>query len=196
MRTRIAPLVATEAVTADSSTMPAPILLEKPSETTGNHAAQAKAGHLRRTAASTSVIGWSGSRTSDSCSAYPADIQQLLIPLTGTPIQHSGPRRRRCPGRCHPQDLQVDVLTERHPVANAAEGVWHRVAQPSQSRRQIACVEPAVRDLLPTAPDRASRCVVDVSAACGGTNVDGQHKRIDGLAELHSASSCGHVLSR
>jgi hypothetical protein len=80
--------------------------------------------------------------------AYAADIQQLLIPLTGTPIEHSGPRRCRCPGRCHPQDLQVDVLTERHPVANATEAVWHRVAQPSQSRRQIACVEPASGALL------------------------------------------------
>jgi hypothetical protein len=33
-------------------------------------------------------------------------------------------------------------------MANAAEGVWHRVAQPSQSRRQIACMEPASGALL------------------------------------------------
>ena len=171
-------------------------------------------------------------------------------------------------------------------MANAAEGAWHRVAQPSQSRRQIAGVQSAsgalldhplvqlssqfadlgraprvgvgearrtgtlisanadqrggegvqshtadasrppvsgqggddllhfadnlirvylrravitgrelVRNLLPTAPDRASGCVVDVPAARGRADVDGQHKRIDGFAELYSASSCGHVLS-
>jgi hypothetical protein len=33
-------------------------------------------------------------------------------------------------------------------VANTAEGVWHRVAQPSQSRRQITCMEPASGALL------------------------------------------------
>jgi hypothetical protein len=171
-------------------------------------------------------------------------------------------------------------------VANAAEGVWQRVAQPSQSRRQIACVQSAsgalldqplvqlpsqfgdlgraprvgigearrtspsisanayqrggegvqsqtadasrppicrqggndllhfpdnlirvylrravitgrevVRNLLPTALDRTSRCIEDVSATCGRTDIDGQHKRIDGFAELYAASSRCHVLS-
>ena len=65
------------------------------------------------------------------------------------------------------QDLQVDVLTERHPVANAAEGVWHRVAQPSQSRRQIACVQSASGALLDHPLVQLSSQLADLGRAPG-----------------------------
>jgi len=52
-----------------------------------------------------------------------------------------------------------------------------------------------VRNPLPAALDRTSRCIEDISATCGGTDVDGQHKRIDGVAEFDYASECCHVLS-
>ena len=213
----------------------------------------------------------------------PTRSQQLRIPSTGSPIQHSGPRRCRRSRRSDAEDLEVDVLTERHPVVDAAEGLRHRVAQPFQPRRQVARVQPAssallnyplvefasqlgdlgraarvgvgearcasppigadahqgggervqghttdpssppfcregrddlvhfrdnlvrvylgravsiggelVRNLVPTALDRAPCRVKDVSPARGGTDVDGQHERIECLTELDSAAGCRH----
>ncbi len=49
--------------------------------------------------------------------------------------------------------------------------------------------------LLSPALDRASRCIVDISATGRGTDVDGEHERIDRLAEFDSAARFSHVLS-
>src|SRR5829696_4842149 len=88
-RTRIAPLVATDAARVDSSRAPAPMLLEKSIRTTGNGWRQPG-----RPSAAYGRIDFDEwlvriANLRHLLHPNPADIQQLQIPLTSTPIKHS-----------------------------------------------------------------------------------------------------------
>jgi hypothetical protein len=88
-RTRIAPLVATDAATVDSSRAPAPTCLRNRSEPPGTGWRQP--GRPSAAYGSIDFDEWLVriANLRHLLHPNPADIQQLQIPLTSTPIKHS-----------------------------------------------------------------------------------------------------------
>jgi len=121
-RTRMAPLVAAAAAVDDSSTAPAPRLLDRPSAITGNHRALANPGHRPRTMSAASTMGRSGSWTSDICSARTPQA-------SSSSKSHRPVRRSSIPGHAA-VDMPATVvpssrhvLAERHPPVGTAESL-------------------------------------------------------------------------
>ncbi|MPM21152.1 hypothetical protein SDC9_67595 [bioreactor metagenome] len=78
----------------------------------------------------------------------PAQREHLRVPLAGAPVEQPAPRRRRGRDRRAAEQVEVQVLTERHPTVDLVERARVGGGEPAQPGRQVGGVQPYARTLM------------------------------------------------